>query len=119
MNAVVPKMTQKLVNRYALLTAVDVMQPVGRRSLAAKLQATERVVRSDLEVLAESGLLAMATSGVTLTKAGQEAVIELRPLLETLTGVSKKKNGCFKTSLVWPVATLCRAIPMTNRKSRP
>ncbi len=91
-NAVVPKMTQKLVNRYALLTAVDVMQPVGRRSLAAKLQATERVVRSDLEVLAESGLLTMATSGVTLTKAGQEAVIELRPLLETLTGVSKKER---------------------------
>lgn len=91
-NAVVPKMTAKLISRYSVLSAIEIMQPAGRRLLADKLQTTERTVRTDLELLAESGLVTMGQSGVSLTQNGEAAVSELRPLMETLSGVSKKEQ---------------------------
>lgn len=90
-NAVVPKMTQKLLRRYSLLLTVSRIQPVGRRLLAEKLALTERTVRTDLDSLVESGLIEMAPKGVRLTGDGQKAVLNLQPLVEDLTGIRKKE----------------------------
>ena len=97
-NAVVPKMTQKLLRRYSLLLTIRQMQPVGRRSLAEKQGLTERTVRTDLDSLLDTGLVSMQTNGVWLTDDGQKAVFNLQPLVADLTGL-RKKERLLKTRL--------------------
>ncbi|WP_173021244.1 sugar-binding transcriptional regulator [Secundilactobacillus folii] len=91
-NAVVPKMTQKLLRRYSLLLMIRQMQPVGRRSLAETLELTERTVRTDLDSLLDNGLISMQAKGVWLTDDGQKAVKNLQPLVENLAGIRKKES---------------------------
>ncbi|WP_203649658.1 sugar-binding transcriptional regulator [Secundilactobacillus yichangensis] len=91
-NAVVPKMTQKLLRRYSLLSTIRQMQPVGRRSLADKMALTERTVRTDLDSLVDTGLVSMQTNGVWLTDDGQKAILNLQPLVADLTGLRKKET---------------------------
>lgn len=73
--------TDKLMERYALLRAVSVFAPVGRRSLATLLLKTEREARSDVEELERSGLLNAARSGLYLSDVGRTAMEELYVLL--------------------------------------
>lgn len=91
-NAVVPKMTQKLLRRYSLLLTIRQTQPVGRRSLAEKMDLTERTVRTDLDSLVDTGLVSMQTNGVWLTDDGQKAILNLQPLVADLTGLRKKET---------------------------
>lgn len=91
-NAVVPKMTQKLIGRYSLLLTINIMQPVGRRLLADKLNMTERSVRTDLDLLVANGLVAMGVNGVCLTDDGQRALTNLQPLVDDITGLRKKER---------------------------
>ena len=91
-NAVVPKMSQKLLRRYSLLLTVRQMQPVGRRSLAEKMNLTERTVRTDLDSLVDTGLVSMQTNGAWLTDDGQKAILNLQPLVADLTGLRKKET---------------------------
>ncbi|MFC6254439.1 sugar-binding transcriptional regulator [Secundilactobacillus hailunensis] len=91
-NAVVPKMTQKLLRRYSLLLMIRQTQPVGRRSLAERLALTERTVRTDLDSLLDTGLVSMQTNGVWLTDDGQTAILNLQPLVADLTGLRKKET---------------------------
>lgn len=44
-----PDLLQLLHKRYSLLRRIGFMQPVGRRSLAASLGYTERVLRSEVD----------------------------------------------------------------------
>lgn len=97
-NAVVPKMTQKLLRRYSLLQAISQQQPVGRRPLADTLGLTERTVRTDLDSLLDNGLISMQVNGVWLTDDGQKAIINLQPLVEDLAGI-RKKEELLKTRL--------------------
>lgn len=90
-NAIVPKMTQKLIRRYSLLLTIHQLQPVGRRTLAERLNVSERMVRTDLDSLSESGLVDMQTTGVRLSQDGTVAVQQLQPLVADLTGIRKKQ----------------------------
>lgn len=92
-NAVVPKMTQELIDRYSLLRTIHLMQPVGRRLLAEKLGVSERSVRTDLEALESSQLVTMQSKGVVLTPDGERAADQLLPLIQNLTGIHKKEKA--------------------------
>ncbi|WP_175279802.1 HTH domain-containing protein [Secundilactobacillus collinoides] len=86
-------MTQELIDRYSLLRTINLMQPVGRRLLAEKLGVSERSVRTDLEALEGSQLVAMQSKGVVLTPDGERAADQLLPLIQNLTGIHKKRGS--------------------------
>lgn len=50
---------------------IEIMQPVGRRSLSQSLQITERVLRSETDFLKDQDLIAISTSGMRLTEEGK------------------------------------------------
>ena len=56
--------------RMQILQYIRLMQPIGRRNLSASLGMTERVLRSEVQVLKEQNLVHVASSGMTLTEEG-------------------------------------------------
>ncbi len=68
---------------------LQLMQPVGRRSLAAALNQTERVLRGEVEFLKERGLLRIDTVGMTLTPSGERLIAEMEPLIKDLFGLTE------------------------------
>ena len=55
-----------------MLSGVAKFKPVGRRKLASHLNTSERKIRSSAEEMAELGLITFQSSGMLLTKKGDE-----------------------------------------------
>lgn len=79
--------------RYKILHRIFVAGTMGRRSLAASLDLTERTLRAELDLLREQGLLDAGTSGVTLSEAGRRLLEELEPLVKELFGLSELEEA--------------------------
>jgi central glycolytic genes regulator len=84
-----PDLLHTMRKRYEILRHLQLMQPVGRRSLASALGYTERVLRSEVEFLQEQGLIRIETVGMQLTAAGITLVAEMEPLIKDLFGLTK------------------------------
>ncbi|WP_123042826.1 sugar-binding transcriptional regulator [Cohnella candidum] len=83
-----PDLMQILQKRYEILHRISTSGTIGRRSLAAEVDLTERVLRSELEILRAQGLLETGTSGMTLSEAGRQLVDEMQPLVKEMFGLS-------------------------------
>jgi len=83
-----PDLLQVLETRYDILHRIYLEGTVGRRTLAASLDMTERVLRSELELLRAQGLLDTASSGMTLSASGRQLVEEMEPIVKELFGLS-------------------------------
>ncbi|SFS32196.1 sugar-binding transcriptional regulator [Marininema halotolerans] len=83
-----PDLLDVLKQRYEVLRQLHLMQPVGRRSLAAALGMTERILRSEVEFLREQGLIRIETVGMKLSDAGSDLVAEMEPLMKDLFGLT-------------------------------
>lgn len=81
-----PDFFQVLQKRYSVLRYIGFMQPVGRRSLAASLGLTERILRSEVEFLKEQNLIYSNNIGMSLTLEGKN-------LLEDLEGFMREWKG--------------------------
>jgi central glycolytic genes regulator len=82
-----PDLMDVMQNRYRILQNVRYLQPIGRRSLAANLQQTERVLRAEVEFLNKQGLLNIAASGMTLTDEGNHILLELENIMKEVSGL--------------------------------
>ncbi|MBE3556831.1 MAG: hypothetical protein IMW91_07180 [Firmicutes bacterium] len=82
-----PEIVPLLRRRYAILRALAVAAPVGRRALAERLSVPERPLRADLEVLRQQGILSVSAAGMSLTEGGKRAYLGLQPLVEQLLGL--------------------------------
>lgn len=89
----VPDLLQVMDKRYRILHRIFVSGTMGRRSLAANLDLTERTLRAELDLLREQGLLDAGTSGVTLTEAGRRLLEEMEPLVKELFGLSELEEA--------------------------
>ncbi|TJY39559.1 hypothetical protein E5161_18465 [Cohnella pontilimi] len=87
-NQIVPDLIQVMQKRYDILRRIFVSGTIGRRALAASVDLTERVLRSELEVLRAQGLLDTGTAGMTLSEAGRLLVEEMEPIVKELFGLS-------------------------------
>ncbi|MCL6637768.1 MAG: DNA-binding transcriptional regulator [Alicyclobacillus sp.] len=76
----VPEWVEAFQLRMQILQRIRLQQPIGRRALAANMGFTERVLRAEVELLRQQGLVYPAPAGMSLTEAGQN-------LLDQLTGV--------------------------------
>jgi len=81
-----PDLLETMQKRYQILQYIRLMQPIGRRVLAANLGLSERVLRSEVEFLKEQSLIDVSSAGMSLTLEGNE-------LLETLEDVMKEVLG--------------------------
>lgn len=82
-----PDLLQIMQNRYNILRYIRTMQPIGRRSLAASIGLTERVLRSEVQFLKEQQLIDVHPSGMTLTEEGREVLIMLEDVMKEIYGI--------------------------------
>lgn len=85
--AVAPEVTSTLQARYQIMKAIYWMSPIGRRTLAEDLDMTERVLRTETDLLKQYGLIATNKSGMTLTPKGKEIYRSLEELMNQLNGM--------------------------------
>ncbi|MFI3210229.1 MAG: sugar-binding domain-containing protein [Peptostreptococcaceae bacterium] len=84
----IPQGIELMKKRYLILKQISFSEPIGRRSLALKLDLTERVVRSELDSLKELGLINISSSGVSITNDGLQIITDLKETMNDLLGLS-------------------------------
>ncbi|WP_067840649.1 sugar-binding transcriptional regulator [Amphibacillus sediminis] len=81
-----PDLLKAMQRRYRILHTIQLLEPIGRRSLAEQIALKERIVRTELDFLTQQGLLSVSTKGVSLTPSGKEVLSELTPYIEEVNG---------------------------------
>lgn len=84
----IPQVLDIMIKRYSILKEIYLNETIGRRSLANILGMSERVVRSETEVLKEQGLINVATSGMNVTQEGMDLLEDLKDIMNEVMGLS-------------------------------
>ncbi|TCS95719.1 sugar-binding transcriptional regulator [Hazenella coriacea] len=84
-----PDLVEVMRKRYEILRHIQLMQPVGRRSLATTLHLTERVLRGEVDFLRIQGLIQVDSIGMHLTPNGAQLVSQMEPLIKELFGLAE------------------------------
>ncbi|GAE33120.1 sugar-binding transcriptional regulator [Halalkalibacter akibai] len=87
-----PDLLDVMVKRYRILHYIKLMQPIGRRSLSANLQLSERVLRGEVTFLKEQGLVHFATAGMSITEEGEQLFLKLEEVMKDLLGLRELEN---------------------------
>lgn len=66
----VPDLFVKMHRRLSILSIIQAHEPIGRRSLSELSTFTERVLRTEINVLKEERLILVSKSGMTITEDG-------------------------------------------------
>src|SRR5690349_1964632 len=85
----VPELLEVMRKRYLILHQVMLSDTIGRRTLAAALEMTERVLRAETDFLKEQGLLEIHTGGMRISENGKALLEQLEPLYKTMFGLSE------------------------------
>ncbi|MDN6066420.1 MAG: hypothetical protein L0I52_03445 [Staphylococcus equorum] len=73
----VPEIVEKMYRRFSILTTISKHQPVGRRSLSKYIDLTERVLRSETDILKKQELIKVKPTGMEITEAGETTIRQL------------------------------------------
>lgn len=84
----IPKEIDVLLRRCNVLSVIQMFQPIGRRSLAQRLNVSEKAIRSDTEYLKSEGLIQVTTIGMELRPSGSEMLEGLKEFVKHLEGLS-------------------------------
>lgn len=84
-----PEITKTMQERYTVLHSINVLQPIGRRSLARKLKETERIVRREIDFLEDSNFIEITHKGMYTTSEGRKVLKELAPIMDEIMGIRK------------------------------
>lgn len=93
---IVPELPELLVKRYLLLRKVYYSAPIGRRTLAAYFHSGEKVLRKEIDLLREQGLLTVEQRGISLTQSGEFLVSAITPYLKSLLGLTSLEEKLLK-----------------------
>lgn len=105
LRSLAPEQMEEIGRRAQVLTAVENMQPVGRRALAFRLNLPEREVRAIATSLRSQGLLQMDAAGMQLTGKAVAVLPGARELSRTLFGITKLEQD-LETLLHIPSVTV-------------
>ncbi|MFD2617766.1 sugar-binding transcriptional regulator [Terrilactibacillus laevilacticus] len=83
----IPDVLDIMSNRYRILQSLHFLQPIGRRTLSARLGMTERVLRGEVTYLSKQGLIHMASNGMQLTPDGEKIVDLLEDMMKDVSGL--------------------------------
>ncbi|PHV72105.1 Cro/Cl family transcriptional regulator [Sporanaerobium hydrogeniformans] len=84
----IPEFSLLFKIRYHVLQVVAEQGPIGRRGLAMVLQASERIIRKEVEVLSRQGLVEISHMGIGITCEGEKILSSLYLPLQVLEGAS-------------------------------
>ena len=84
----VPEAMDMLKMRYEILNTIHCFQPIGRRTLAERINLSERVLRRELDFLHGQGYLRISTTGVLLTDKALELMMEAQLVIGEAHGLS-------------------------------
>lgn len=88
----IPQVIELMERRYLILRQISLTEPIGRRTLSNMLEISERIIRSETEVLKEQNLINVAVSGMTVTQDGLELLDQLKDIMNEVMGLSKLQN---------------------------
>lgn len=89
---IAPEMMHIVEERFRILRNIYWMQPVGRRTLALKMNVTERVLRTETDFLKQLHFIHASKSGMSLTEEGLEVYQGLESFMERHSGTRKKER---------------------------
>lgn len=92
-----PDLLKVMRGRYRVLQAVRFLQPIGRRNLSVNLDITERVLRSEVELLSEQGLLHITSQGMVVTDEGITVLNQLEEVMKDITGLTELERRIRET----------------------
>ena len=84
----VPELLEIMQKRYRILKQVMLAGTIGRRALASSLFMTERVLRTETELLKEQGLLIIQSSGMQISEEGMKVLEVFESLGQDIIGNS-------------------------------
>ena len=85
---IVPEISEILEKRFMVLRNVFYNQPIGRRALANNLNIGERIIRTEVNLLKDQGLIEIKSIGMNVTNDGKEVIKELKDFIHSLKGLS-------------------------------
>lgn len=88
----VPELIDVLRRRHMILHHLLLLGTAGRRTLAASMAISERVLRAETDFLREQGLLRIDARGMALTEAGQELLQAMEPMVSHWFGLSEMED---------------------------
>lgn len=89
---IIPEGINSLKNRYLILECILYKQPVGRRVLAVETQISERILRSETEIMKKMGLIESSALGMRVTYKGQSVLDNLFPHMQDLKCLSQLED---------------------------
>lgn len=84
----IPQVIELMERRYSILRQINLSEPIGRRTLANILGISERIIRSETELLKDQELIEVNISGMKLTVEGHELLEELRDIMNSIMSIS-------------------------------
>lgn len=93
---IIPEVFPMLEKRYEILRNIYMLQPIGRRNLANKLSMGERIVRSEVDILKNQGLIDIHASGMTVTDDGKTVIEGLKDYIYAIHGIEEIQIGLKK-----------------------
>lgn len=85
--SIAPEITELVERRYLILRTIYYHQPVGRRSIAIELGLGERIIRNEVNILKEQGLLNIEFMGMYVTNHGENLIEELNDVYKDIKGI--------------------------------
>lgn len=83
-----PDLLPVMQTRMRILQYIRLSQPIGRRNLSASLNMTERVLRSEVQVLKTQNLIHVTPSGMSVTEEGESLVLALDDFIREASGLN-------------------------------
>ena len=86
---IVPELISLAELRYTILRNIYYNQPIGRRSLANRVNKSERRVRNELEFMRSRDLIEVSRAGARLTPVGETFLVELDDYIKVIKNITK------------------------------
>ncbi|MCR5296065.1 MAG: DeoR family transcriptional regulator [Clostridiales bacterium] len=92
MRKLAPDLTEEMTRRALILERISVLQPVGRRQLAARLNLPEREIRNTAILLKDLGYLELDASGMSLSRKAEEVLESAREFSRAMNGLTETER---------------------------
>lgn len=76
-----PDLLKILENRYQVLQKINLLEPIGRRSLATELNISERRLRTEIDFLRDQNLIICERKGMSMTEIGRDVLKDLADII--------------------------------------
>jgi len=83
-----PDLLEIMQKRYSVLYTIFLFEPIGRRGIVEQTKMPERLVRNEIELLQNQGLVHMTTKGMAITDEGKNMIDELHEFIRELSGLT-------------------------------